>query len=101
MMADNWKRLNIWLALEDRFNYTKFVEQCVANNCAVMEVGEFIQKAGIISYAISAYPDKQVWDAYLHTLHALQTPAQRVSFATTGDSVPTVSCGSCGGGQVK
>ena len=41
MMANDWKRLNIWLKLNNRFDYKEFTEACVASGCEPQPALEF------------------------------------------------------------
>ena len=65
MMAKNWQRLNIWLKLNNRFDYVEFVEACERQDCKPQPALEFAQKVGMISCATVMYPELPVAEAYL------------------------------------
>jgi hypothetical protein len=65
MMTNNWQRMNIWLKLNNRFDYAEFTEACAAADCKPQPVLEFAQKAGIVTSATVMYPELPVAEAYL------------------------------------
>lgn len=103
MMANDWQRLNIWLKLNNRFDYTEYSAACVVENVEPQNALEFAQKAGMVSAGISSYPDLPENEAYLKFISDNQqvyvppaVPQQQVVGAPT--AVSTKPC--CGGGKV-
>lgn len=107
MMANNWQRLNIWLNINNRYDYAEFSAACTNNGCEPQPALEFAQKAGMVSAGIAAYPELPVAEAYLKFIRDNQTAftppvlqAQQQSTAQkTDDATQTPGC--CGGGAVK
>ena len=57
--------MNIWLKLNNKFDYVEFTEACVAADCKPQPALEFAQKVGMISCATVVYPELPVAEAYL------------------------------------
>lgn len=53
MLSNNNQRLNVWLALENRFSYRDFATACIQQNTDPLSISEFAQKVGMISVAMS------------------------------------------------
>lgn len=85
MMADNWKRLNIWLKLNNRFDYTEFAAVCRAEGTEPQNALEFAQKAGMVSCGMVAFPELPVSEAYLKFIQDNQ-PAQATQPGQSGPS---------------
>ena len=64
-MQANWQRLNIWLKLNNRFDYVEFSAACAEAGCEPQPALEFAQKAGMISAGLTMYPELPVAEAYL------------------------------------
>lgn len=74
MMANNWQRLNIWLGLENRFDYDLFAKACREAGVEPQDKLEFAQKAGMVSCGITAHPELPVHEAYLEYLKIEMPP---------------------------
>jgi len=83
MMANNWQRLNIWLKLNNRFDYAEYVAACTVAGCPPHDRLEFAQKAGMVSAGLATYPELPVAEAYLKFVSANQQaftpPAQQAT----------------------
>ena len=128
MMANNWKRLNVWLTLQDRTNYAEYKAACEAVGTAPHGAHEFAQKIGMVMCGMSAYPELPVAEAYLKFIRenqeAFTPPTQQntqmpevpygykkeLVTITFGDGrteqqeilIPDVQkTGCCGGGEVR
>lgn len=117
MMANNWQRLNIVLNMSNRFDYEEFKQRCVEEGCLTLDAAEFAQKVGVLSCAITKYPDKSPNEAYLQlTAETNSTKSGQIpidfsvlfSKLTTEqqeeikkNSKSTSGCGTCGGGKVR
>jgi len=80
MMANDWQRLNIWLKLDNKFDYQAFGSACNAAGCEPQSAMEFAQKAGMVTAGMLAYPELPVAEAYLKFIADNQqayTPPQR------------------------
>ena len=65
MMANNWQRLNIWLKLNNRFDYGEYAISCRAEGAEPQSQLEFAQKAGMVAAGLATYPELPVAEAYL------------------------------------
>lgn len=72
MMANNWQRLNIWLKLNNRFDYSEFELACVADGAEPLPLLEFAQKTGLVSCSLVRYPEFPVAEGYLKMLQENQ-----------------------------
>lgn len=99
MMANNWQRLEIWVALKNKFDYDEFNNACATAGCESMPFPEFYQKAGMLSAAIVKYPDMPLPEAYLRVFFA---PSPQTPYIPTEPEILALSkgCGNCGGGKV-
>lgn len=118
MLVNNGERLTIWLSLKNKFDYAEFVTACKFAGIRPLDAMEFAQKAGIISTAMTLYPNLPVAEAYVRFVQessipkptsnvrppaqvypAPETPVQEALKAlnTTGT---VTRCGGCGGGKV-
>lgn len=106
MMANNWKRLNIWLALGNRFDYREFEEACGAAGVQALPALEFAQKAGMITCGMIHYPESPVAEAYLKFIAENQIafpPTSSFQMVAQPDSGTPPMNGAkpcCGGGKV-
>jgi len=128
MMANNWQRMNIWLGLVNRFDYTEYKTACELAGCTPHDPLEFAQKAGMVAAGLATYPELPVAEAYLKFVSdnqkAFTPPANpqqqqqpqipatsydvqkvKITFEdghTEEQEIRTVkSTGCCGGGEVK
>jgi hypothetical protein len=99
MMANNWQRLNIWLSIGNKFDYTEFTTACAAAGVEPQSALEFAQKAGIISCGIAAYPELPTAEAYLKFLQTTQTDVAQQGNKSVSRTTAS-GCSSCGGGKV-
>lgn len=120
MLVNDSARLNVWLSLKDRTNYSEFIETCKQAGLAVMLPLEFAQKVGLILCGQVMFPSKPLADAYvafgefgsseMRKHMAMQAEATAVNLANMSVSldgkpvdyskVGNMGCGSCGGGKV-
>lgn len=98
MLNNELERLNIWLGLGDRFDYTEFKFACNKVGIEPQPALEFAQKAGMLSCATLMYPELPVSEAYLKFIQENQNMPQSIYNHTS--SVSSKPCGSCGGGKV-
>lgn len=104
MMANDWQRLKIWQACQNKFDYVEFAQACEAEGCAPLPALEFAQKAGMVSCGATTFPDLPVSEAYLKFLQEnREVPrTQPVPPGSPGAApAQTGGCGSCGGGQIR
>jgi len=59
MLSNNNQRLNIWLSIQNKFDYKEFAITCIQQSIDPLSISEFSQKAGMISVAMVEYPDKK------------------------------------------
>jgi hypothetical protein len=104
MKANNWQRMNIWLELDNKFDYSKFSEACKADGCEPLQPLEFGQKAGMILTGAAMYPDLPATEAYIRLLsdHRQEStpPVQQQSVSSNHQTTKT-GCSSCGGGKTR
>lgn len=103
MMANDWQRLNIWLKLNNRFDYAEYSSACATESVEPHGALEFAQKAGMVSAGICAHPEMSESEAYLKFISDNQQvyvpppiPQQQIVGAST--AVSAKPC--CGGGKV-
>jgi len=65
MLANNSERLNIWLLLEDKYDYIRFSTLCREVNVEPLQKIEYAQKVGMLLQGIHDYPILPVSEAYL------------------------------------
>ena len=81
MIQNNLQRLNIWLKMKNRFDYIEFKLACESDGIIALPPLEFAQKTGLLACAIVAYPQMQIFGAYLKFIQENQenqetTPVQ-------------------------
>ena len=101
MLSENNKRLNLWLALDNRFDYEAFSCVCREAGIITMTAFEFSQKAGMVATAMLMYPDLEPVEAYLKFIQEQQdVPTTPLIVNPVLQNHPPAPCGSCGGGRV-
>lgn len=95
MLSNNNQRLNIWLSLNNRFSYKEFSIACISQNVDILSISEFAQKVGMISVAMTEYPDLEPDKAYLKLVERMN---QSYSNNTNNhvNNKPQGGCSSCG-----
>lgn len=89
MISNDFERLKVWLALEERFSFDCYMKACAGAGCNdICTKVQFATKAGIATAAMCDYPDLSPEEAYMKYITIDAPPA------------PT-GCGSCGGGAVR
>lgn len=105
-MHNDWQRLNIWLNLQNKYDYTEFSEACRSENVEPHDLLEFAQKVGMLSVSMSLYPTLPLTEAYLKLIEEgqkiQQIRAQQRQQNIGMENIKSTSAHSCcGGGQVK
>lgn len=89
MMSNANQRLNIWLKLNNRFDYAEFTQACRAEGVEPQSIMEFAQKAGMLTVAITAHPSLPPGDAYLQLIHDASQPVSQAPVEPPPDAPAT------------
>jgi hypothetical protein len=93
MMANDWKRLNIWLATDNHFDYVEFSAACKAAGTEPQTAHEFAQKAGMVTAGMIMYPELSADQAYLKFINEnrQEQPSPAIVSRGLGDTVAKIT----------
>ena len=105
MLQNSNQRLNIWITLQNRFDYQEMTNACIAHDVKLFTAFEFAQKAGLATCAKTMYPELSDGEAYLKFVSEYNSQIVQQTTAPVFEqqsNIPhTSGCAGCGGGTVK
>lgn len=103
MLQNNKARLNIWLTLDNKFDYLEMSKQCNNQNLPIFPVFEFAKKVGMLLCAKNLYPELDYESAYSRLIKESPTiDANTVNYeVSTGLAEINQNKTCCGGGKVR
>lgn len=98
MLANDQKRLQIFLTMRNPYDYAEFKAACESAGADIMPWLEYTQKAETIILAQQKYPELEMSKAYLQVV---KDNNDTVGVPIITNKNANQGCGGCGGGEVR